>query len=129
MKRTGPNDPYPPPPSEEELVWFEQGKHEGPVLDNLRLCVTGHHVHSQWNLHAARIFAKDFVTWKYAVTLDVELVEGAFLSHVAGSLVQQYKDILNPPDEETQAKRVHAARRRSVSSNVRLDISLLITHA
>ena len=69
-----------------------------------------------WNKQAARVFARYFVTsCQDAVTLEAEVVERAFLSHLSGSLVQQYKDLVDPPDDETRTSRVHAARRRTVS--------------
>ena len=118
LNRQKTTDAFPAPPMKEEIYWFDQGKHPGPTLNNFRICVTGQHARSEWNKHAARIFAQEFITYESAVTLETKDIEAAFLSHVAGSLVQQYKDIQNPPDDFIKANRVHAARRRTVRSYI-----------
>ena len=120
MKRTDKRDPYPPPPTLEELRWHAEGHAGiGPSNEDFVIDYLGA-PQGLWNLAATAVFLGDFKANNHLGNAAEELITAGFRSHLA-SLRKIYKnslryqqDMLAKADDNSKAAR--SRRRLTVRS-------------
>jgi hypothetical protein len=98
MGRSKRDSPFLPPPTDAEIVLFEQRNRGGPTLQDFRVNVRGRNQRGLWNQACAKIFAEEYLKSDYALTENFNQVKQAFLVHIQ-SLCNQYRKLHQPEEE------------------------------
>jgi hypothetical protein len=101
--------PIPAPPTEHDIILFQEGKASGPKKDNFLLDLDGS-IKSPWNKEAARVFAKHFIRSKLYPPWPKETIRDAFYVHLitVREHYRKQRGLVAPSD--ASIKKVIAAR-------------------
>ncbi|EIW83738.1 hypothetical protein CONPUDRAFT_70696 [Coniophora puteana RWD-64-598 SS2] len=102
LGRHSKSDPFPDPPTQQELTVFEKFKRNGPSATNFRVELPGQPL-STWNREAAAVFADDFITKEMFECKEVEDVKKAFTAHFV-TLRSQFLSLQEENEEVDESK-------------------------